>query len=45
MGFNKHSFSLLGTLQIFLSGNSFAVTLCRGLYGLAHMDKQGNFMQ
>ena len=28
MGFNKHSFSLLGTLQIFLSGNSFAVTLC-----------------
>lgn len=28
MGFHKHSFSLLGTLQIFLSENSFAVTLC-----------------
>ena len=28
MGFHKHSFSLLGTLQIFLNGNSFAVTLC-----------------
>ena len=28
MGFHKHSFSLLGTLQIFLRGKSFAVTLC-----------------